>query len=548
MKGWRSGVGIRKRMMLAISLTLLLVVAAMSWMQVTAQRGIIEKETQRRLALTRRDLIQRAAVLSENVAIQSSNAIATGDTAFIDNLSRSIMEQTVELRYVIVMDHERRAVVHTENGGLIGTVLNDPPDKYAARADDYDTQEYKRRGEPILEFIVPITKAEQAWGVARLGFSLARLNEIIDEAEEEIDDKILTILLSSALVGFGALILSLAGTWFFIFRSLKPLESLEATIGVIEEESDLSQRIAVVSQDEIGKTAAAFNSMLDTFEQIVEQMSSSADHLTQATFTLNKSTDDNALEAQKQSIAMNSMMGGIEAVNNSIGEVAMETDSMASSSQQTKEEAHRGSAVIERGVAAIHELEAYSNQIDHIALIIDEIANKTDILAINTGIEAAKAGEYGKGFTVVAKEVKKLAEQTTNATADIARTIQRIQALTAGAVGAMGDSTETMRRIVERVADVENMAERIAIAMRRQTEVMREMTESVRAMQQVSQGLFEEARKTSDVAGEIDGDATLLKKIVARFITQRSAGQTERLEFPVPPVSIDAQKGSSLVQ
>ncbi len=510
---------IRRKMLLTMTMLLLSLTSIMAYKQVVAQRETIERETGLRLALIKRDLIQRAYAISEALTLQVENGIATSDMPFVKELLNTMVEEASELTYAILMDKDRKAAVHTLQKELEGQTLSGPEDLYAAELDEPGTNEYKRDGELFLEFVLPIKQDENPWGVLRLGFSMQRVNDIIAESERAMDEQTIDIIVSSSKLALMAVAVSIVLFYIVVIRSIKRIETLQETMQLIQSDSDLSKRIEVVSEDEIGMAANAFNTMLGNFQVIIREMATSADHLTSATTTLFSTTERNAAQAKKHSLDVNSMTSNIEKTHNAIADVTQNTAALSATSETTRQCAMDGGEVISRSVKTIERLSEYSSRIDGITQAIQSIANITDILAINTAIEAAKAGHHGQGFRVVAKEVKKLAEQTTQSTVEISNMVSDIQKLTANAVETMEESSQAMETIINQATKVDRMVDEIVKSARIQSEIAQKMLASVHSVHKLSKGFSMDADKTKRVAAEINNQSLKLYQVVERFRT-----------------------------
>ena len=186
---------------------------------------------------------------------------------------------------------------------------------------------------------------------------------------------------------------------------------------------------------------------------------------------------------------------------------------------------------VEESANTIEELGRNSDQIGEIITVINDIADQTNLLALNAAIEAARAGEHGKGFAVVADEVRKLAERTTKATKEIRGKIELIQDKTAGAVEAMnsgrkdvdagvGFATEagvSLTNIVEIVKNVSNMINQIAAAEEQQSAAAGEISSNMESIANVTKEASGSVKDTSNAANELSKIASELQTMTSQF-------------------------------
>lgn len=246
-----------------------------------------------------------------------------------------------------------------------------------------------------------------------------------------------------------------AAVWWLRARLLVPLSKLAGVIEAVRADGDLSRRATALSGDEIGNTALTFNRMLTSFRGIIAKLPFNTMEVRAAASLLTADAQAVAQGAQNQREATLELGHLVEALSASTVEIArhaQETSDYASRAQALSSQgkvivdetsdsiAHIASAVTE-SARAVHALDERSNTIDRVVKMIKDIADQTNLLALNAAIEAARAGEQGRGFAVVADEVRKLAERTAVATGEIAQTIATIQSETRSAVSSIESCT-----------------------------------------------------------------------------------------------------------
>lgn len=256
-----------------------------------------------------------------------------------------------------------------------------------------------------------------------------------------------------------AIVVAILG--FMLYRSItSSLVEMTATMKNVANNLDFRQRLSVKSKDEIGATASAFNTLLDTVQNSLREIVQSMDTLSLATRRLNNSTQEIRSISEQTSDSSSAVSATVQQVTVSIDHIATQTEQAENLSRESGQQAAAGGEVIHSTIEQIRSIaDTVDSAASSIAMLRDQIASistvlnvirdvadQTNLLALNAAIEAARAGEHGRGFAVVADEVRKLAERTTSSTREIANLIQTIQASASNAV-------TTMQIVVERVGE-----------------------------------------------------------------------------------------------
>ncbi|MBF8795424.1 methyl-accepting chemotaxis protein [Pseudomonas monteilii] len=350
----------------------------------------------------------------------------------------------------------------------------------------------------------------------------------------------------ASLVGLGIALL-MALLVVLIARSIaRPLqEAVQAMATIACGESDLTRRLDTHGRDEVTRLGEHFNRFNGKLQGVVGQLQGAAHALARSA----EHVGDNAGQAQarsaQQSLQMDQVATAVNEVTYAVQDVAKTAEQAASEMQAAQRQVDHGqqaihgslqqidrlSSTIDQAVQVIGELAGHSTRIGGVLEVIRSIAEQTNLLALNAAIEAARAGEQGRGFAVVADEVRLLAQRTAQSTAEIQAMIEHLQGQSEAAVRAIGTSSEASRQTVEQAREAGTSLDAISQALHnltalnasiasatlQQAHVVEEINRNVLETAGLSQQTADAARQSSDAGASLARLSEELEQLLHQF-------------------------------
>ncbi|MBX9754239.1 MAG: methyl-accepting chemotaxis protein [Pseudomonadaceae bacterium] len=370
----------------------------------------------------------------------------------------------------------------------------------------------------------------------------------LDEGEKlsqsthaEYEDMKTSFMIISAL----AVLIVLVAGLLISHSIINPLRQLGSIIGQVQRSSDLTLRVPVQGNDEVAVTARAFNSMLENLQGLIRHLADAALQLAAASEEMSSISDQVSHTASGQGQQTAMVATAVHEMSAAVQEVARNAQDTAQTANAASQEARQGSSLVNANLAAIErlsqsvsgaglvidQLHAQSDEIGKVLSVIQSIAEQTNLLALNAAIEAARAGEAGRGFAVVADEVRSLASNTQRATESIRGMIDALQSGARQAVSAMRESSEQVGTSVSHAREsgevlahiagaIEGIADgnaQISTATEEQTAVANEISQNINSLNDSISEVVSGAEQSALASRDLAKLATSLQQQVVSF-------------------------------
>ncbi len=333
--------------------------------------------------------------------------------------------------------------------------------------------------------------------------------------------------------------------YFLAHSIIKPVKSLSALMEKASQNKDLTLRSQLRGSDELSIMAKAFNGMMENFHEMLSKVMNASDSVRAATEQLGVITEQTAQGVMRQHSESDQVSTAMNEMSATVQEVSRQAQDAATASSKADQEAAEGKRIMaenSKGVRqlaekievtshAINQLSDESQNIGTVLQVIRDIAEQTNLLALNAAIEAARAGEQGRGFAVVADEVRNLAQRSHNSTEEIQDIVERLQQKADDAVKAMASGQEEAQNSVERagsigealdsvlseITAISNMNAQIASAAEEQSSVAEEINRSIVEIARISNETAEGAKETTNTSRNLTSLSQELYQMVGQF-------------------------------
>ncbi|WP_448211388.1 methyl-accepting chemotaxis protein [Colwellia sp. MEBiC06753] len=517
----------------------------------------IESSMLKEKKVTLKNYVDIALSSIEQTINDQSIPIAERQRLAADKLRSIVFEQSKD-GYIFVYKYDGTNIVTRTNTSLEGKNLIDLKDPngvlvikglidIAKSGGGYFEYQWLKasKNANVSKLSYAVSLPQFDWMVGT-GFYIDDIEEEVAKTKLESERGITQALLYIVSISVIAIIIVVILSLYIAGRITKPLhDTVLALDDISQGEGDLTQRLKVYLADEVGAVAKSFNMFVDKIHRSILELKTGAENLTDSTTQMGQVVNSTNANVDRQRSETTQAASAIQQMATTAQQVAASSAGAAEAARDADIEANKGQQTVEETIAAItnlseeiihaaeviNQLSNDADNIGNVLNVIKDIADQTNLLALNAAIEAARAGEMGRGFSVVADEVRTLANRTQQSTEEIQTMIERLQAGASNAVSVMESSQTKGQQTVEKTAEakqslatitqsvgvINEMNTQIATAAEQQTAVANEISVNVQQVADIAEESSVRALELTATAEQLIQLEQQLSNIVNQF-------------------------------
>ncbi|WP_027328190.1 methyl-accepting chemotaxis protein [Marinimicrobium agarilyticum] len=499
-----------------LSVTVTCVIAVIATTIVTVRSG---------LATTEQTIIEDTRTLVQVLGTSNIGAISFDDTATV----------TSALEALTASERIENAVIYSNGKPFSWFVRGAEGSQFPSSLPRQPRQPGLIEEEGYIIITAPIEDGGSRIGTISTRVNMSELDHLVADA---MRDAIILIIVISVIA---------AGIAYLVQRSItKPVNQVVRALRDISEgEGDLTRRLPVSGSDEIAELATCFNTFVERLHSIIASVADTAQEVSENAHMVSQLSNENESAIRNQQteieqvvVAIKQMANVVQDVTESVSETAeksLQADNSAASGKAVVNETTRQienlAAEIRRASEVIDRLNKETVSIGSVLDVIRGVAEQTNLLALNAAIEAARAGEQGRGFAVVADEVRTLASRTQSSTTEIQEMIERLQVGAKEAVEMMaegttqaeasvekaGEATNSLEDITELVSVIRDRTNQVAVASEEQSSATQQISGNIDSISQVALSTAESSSRINSNTSSLAEMAEKLTSLVNRF-------------------------------